>query len=307
MVSDEPSSSSVVSSCLPLHHALAEEVREAATAAANLVDNLADKFSEDTSKGLSLLELKNHVMLDYLANLSQVMLAKASGRRLEGSGAVERLVTDRTVLEKLRPIEQKLKYQIGKALKVAEGGEIRPDDPLHFKANPSALVGKLDDEGDDSDEEEDEAGGDDGEEGKDKKYVAPKHVPAYYDEDVSKEDREREAEGRRKKQQLSRGLIEDLKRQHLETPEEIYEQEDVMRKKNVQAIKERIRYEEENFMRLPLTKKQKHARRQMSTVGTLADEVTSFGRSHFSEASKGRKRKSGGGFKKGSAKKKFRK
>ena len=40
-------------------------------------------------------------------------------------------------------------------------------------------------------------------------------------------------------------------------------------------------------MRLPLTKKQKHSRRQMSTVGTLADEVTGFGRSHFSDSSKG--------------------
>ena len=110
----DPSSSSVVSSDLPLHHALAEEVREAAEAAANLVDNVAaDKFSEETaSKGLSLLELKNHVMLDYLSNLASVMLSKASGRRLEGSAAVERLVADRTVLEKLRPLEQKLKYQI---------------------------------------------------------------------------------------------------------------------------------------------------------------------------------------------------
>ncbi len=37
------------------------------------------------------------------------MLRKCAGRRVEGQAAVERLVTNRTVLEKIRPIEQKLK------------------------------------------------------------------------------------------------------------------------------------------------------------------------------------------------------
>ena len=45
--------------------------------------------------------------------------------------------------------------------------------------------------------------------------------------------KEAEEAKRRKKQQLSKAMIEDLKRQHLDTPEEVFEREDVMRKKQV--------------------------------------------------------------------------
>lgn len=292
-----------VASDVPLHLSLAVDVQNDAKAAAALIHNLNDKIAEeDTSKGLSFLELKNTLMTDYLCNLSQVLLLKASGKKLEGSKAIERLVTNRTVLEKMRPIEQKLKYQINKAIKVADSGEIKANDPMHFKANPSALVSKLGEE-EEEEEDDEEEGGDKKKTGK---YVVPKHVPAYFDEDLSKEDLAKQSETKQKKQMLSQGLIEDLKRQHLETPEEVYEQEDVMKKRHIQEMKERIRYEEDNFLRLPMSKKAKHARRQMSTVGTIGDEVTSFGLNYFSDKKEGGKKRKRG-FKKGSAKKKFRK
>merc|ERR1719225_1209211 len=160
-------------------------------------------------------------MLEYLTNLSYVALRKTEGMKIENDPAIERLVTNRTVLEKIRPIEQKLKYQIDKAVKVADTGQVSATDPMNFKANPAALVSKLGD-GDD-DEEEDDGEGADTKEGvrsgkKGGKYVVPKNVPAYYEE-------ERDS------------------------------REAVMRKKQVHAAREKARFEEEHFMRLPLTKK----------------------------------------------------
>ena len=51
-------------------------------------------------------------MVDYLSNLTYVMLRKSFGQSLEDDPSIERLVENRTVLEKMRPIEKKLKYQV---------------------------------------------------------------------------------------------------------------------------------------------------------------------------------------------------
>lgn len=73
------------------------------------------------------------------------------------------------------------------------------------------------------------------------------------------------------------------------------------------------RFEEENFMRLPTSKKDKQDRRKRSsamTIGNLGDEVThDFGKSNFDGAAgPSRKRKGGSrGNKKSSKRKKFRK
>ena len=49
----------------------------------------------------------------------------------------------RTILEKMRPVEHKLKYQIEKLLKLAAGGKLGENDPLQFKANPNNLMSKV--------------------------------------------------------------------------------------------------------------------------------------------------------------------
>jgi len=51
-------------------------------------------------------------MLDYMTNLTYLMLRKSFGKSIENEPSVLRLVENRTVLEKMRPIEKKLKYQV---------------------------------------------------------------------------------------------------------------------------------------------------------------------------------------------------
>jgi U3 small nucleolar ribonucleoprotein protein LCP5 len=51
-------------------------------------------------------------MVDYMTNLTYVMLRKSFGKAIENDPSIERLVEARTIMEKMRPIEKKLKYQV---------------------------------------------------------------------------------------------------------------------------------------------------------------------------------------------------
>ena len=299
---------------------LASEVTHKSNEASLILSELNEKISCDTEgggdkimtkNGLGFLELKNLVMLEYVSDLTLLLLMKSRGKKIEGAKAIERIVENRTVLEKMRPIEKKLKYQIDKYIKVAEsGGKIRPEDPIHFKPNPAALAAD-DESADESDQDLDAI---QNEKTSNQLYRAPKNIPALCEDDAnSKREAEMEERASSKKRTLSKSLLDDLRRQHLDTPEEEYHQSDTLKAKHVAMLKERTRYEEDNFMRLPqMSKKEKHklGRRSMMTMGNVADEVTYFGKNNFynkPQESKGGKRKHSGmskGGKKGG--KKFR-
>ena len=82
-------------------------------------------------------------MLSYLQNLTFLMLKKASGASIENDPATLRIVETRTVLERMRPIEIKLKYHIDKLIKasVTDSKTASSDqqDPLSFRPNPDQV------------------------------------------------------------------------------------------------------------------------------------------------------------------------
>jgi len=266
-----------------LHKEVIEAVTKDAKAATASVEALINKIKSgpDTTKGISFLQMKNSLLLEYISNLSYLMLRKTYGKKIEGESAIERLVKLRTVLEKIRPIDQKMRYQVDKLVSIAESGHIGEDDPLMFKANPDNLLSKQDDdEEEDSDEE-----GNEGVKKSDQKYVAPKNIPRHFDGDKTTEEKEEEKEAAAKKHRISKSLIDDLKRQHLDTPEEVHYTQDIQKTKFINDEKERTRYEEENFIRLPVSKEDNHKRRvAMSTIGSIGNDITSFGSSSFNDS-----------------------
>ena len=58
----------------------------------------------------------------YVINLVELMLHKTQGKKIMQDPCVDRLVEIRTVLEKIRPLDQKLRYQIDKLIKTANTG-----------------------------------------------------------------------------------------------------------------------------------------------------------------------------------------
>jgi len=65
-----------------------------------------------TADGISYLDTKYLLMLSYCSSIVFYLLLKAEGRPVKDHPVIERLVEIRLYLEKLRPIDKKLQYQV---------------------------------------------------------------------------------------------------------------------------------------------------------------------------------------------------
>ncbi|KAG0044589.1 hypothetical protein BGZ83_010178 [Gryganskiella cystojenkinii] len=215
----------------------------------------------DTSKGLSFLEVKYHILLEYITNLSMIMYRKLNGESIQDHGAVMSLIEQRTILEKMKPVEQKLKYQIDKLVRAAVVGQQEGEaqmnageaDPLAFKPNPKNLV--LDNAGNDEDEEE---GENDEESGKTGLYRAPKMAPVHFEEDSSAAAKRLKYQARLQARAAKSRVMKDLVSEFDDRPEEMSLSNDGVHYGMGMDDKQRERenYEEENFTRTMLSKKE---------------------------------------------------
>jgi U3 small nucleolar ribonucleoprotein protein LCP5 len=119
------------------------------------------------SEGISLLDIKNDLLLSYLQNLVFLVVLKLRNGFSEGaddiaSDVVKKLVELRVYLERgVRPLESKLKYQIDKVVRAAEEADRRNAQKAIAKQKPQkpttkALAGDVSDEFDSDNEESDE-------------------------------------------------------------------------------------------------------------------------------------------------------
>ncbi|KAF5273629.1 hypothetical protein FQR65_LT04628 [Abscondita terminalis] len=268
---------------LPQALILLNEMNVSAQHVASLVDNMIDRVRKgeiSTDQGLSFLEMKYHMLLSYLINLTYVVLRKCSGEKIEGDPCIDRLIEIRTVLEKIRPIDRKLKYQIDKLVKTAATGT-NSNDPTSFKANPENLLGQPENE---SGEESDISDSKEKEKVKSGIYVPPKLSAVHFIDDTAQE-RNKRAQERTKRMALSSSIMQDLREEYLDTPIEVSQGSRAQQILTKQQ-QERQEFEEEYFTRLPLTKADKHARRQLTTLGTLGGEVTNFGSERSGKSNK---------------------
>lgn len=138
-----------------------------------LLDTISSALSSSSSclptsvplapNGLSLLNLKNSLLLSYIQNLSLLIYSKLDSptftlQNPECQGIIWSLIEDRVHLEKgVTPLETKIGYHIRKLIRSAESqttaaaaGSTTRDDGLRFKPNPSALVSATPDAADDT-------------------------------------------------------------------------------------------------------------------------------------------------------------
>ncbi|TPX67850.1 hypothetical protein SpCBS45565_g03427 [Spizellomyces sp. 'palustris'] len=224
-----------------------------------------------TSNGVSLLEVKVHSILSYLTNLAFYLLLKLHGHSPQNHEAISNLVELRIVLEKIKPLEQKLKYQIDKLVKAATMHEDQQNvagpvsalqDPLAFKPNPAAMVSSatIDTTGG-----QDETGG---------VYRPPKLAPMHFDEQGSRTKTGRLTQAAKEKASRSR-LLRDLRSQYDDRPEEMtaegtgYGAHEVSASKQDEKWAERERFEEENFIRLNMTREDKRMAANLRKKGAL--------------------------------------
>lgn len=227
-----------------------------------------------TCEGISFLELKNHLLLSYCMNLAFYFYLKADGRRVKDHPVIGKLVELRLYMDKMKPIEQKLKYQIDKLVKLAVTGEdLSAADPLSFKAHPSNFVldeneeagskqsttskTKSNDDEDFANSSEEEASG---------LYRAPRIAPVPYDEEPDADARRRKAADRARQRAGSSRLMDDLMQEVVNMPEEVVDAGNmrVAGAKRDHEWEERIRAEEEMMVRLPVSRKDKKKMREQT-------------------------------------------
>ena len=73
-----------------------------------------------TAEGISYLEAKHLLLLHYCINIVFYLLLKAEGRPVRDHPVIARLLELRAYLEKIRPIDKKLQYQMDKLLLAAQ-------------------------------------------------------------------------------------------------------------------------------------------------------------------------------------------
>ncbi|KAJ1963001.1 hypothetical protein GGI12_002309 [Dipsacomyces acuminosporus] len=280
---------SLVDKRLDILRTQADQVRE-------LVDKLKQRVDEGeltTGNGISFLEVKHHTMLSYITNLVYFTLLKLHGKQIESHPVIRQLVEDRTVLEKMKPLEQRLKYQIDKLLRGAvvssEGGAVKrqskpklattedPEamevvddsaklaaamlsedalaDPSAFKPNPAGMAKDM--------LEEDELAISSG------VYRAPKQVPVHYEEEGNLKAKRERAEQRMMERAARSRLVRDLMTEYDDRPEmhtATGNSSVGIRDSRLQNMAEdKTRYEESNFTRLTVSKKDRKGMRSAFT------------------------------------------
>ncbi|KAF9234023.1 hypothetical protein BU15DRAFT_79477 [Melanogaster broomeanus] len=257
-----------------------------------LIQSLRERQSStdqmDTSDGISLLSLKHHLMLFYLQSLVLLSSRRAAGDSLQnrapaslpfsavdrsarGAGLgdrVDSMIEGRVVLEKVKVLESRMRYQIEKLVRIADDASKNvADDPLAFRPNPQSLVDN--DQGSDAESDKDQ---NEDEGNRDGIYRPPKLAPMPYAETAG--------DKRSKRQPIPKALSalihQDPSRPHVESTSGLGSMPAFTsdRAREVQRMTE---FEEDNFTRLVMKKKDMRRRKQDEEDLALGGTASSHG------------------------------
>eukprot|EP01018_Ginkgo_biloba_P040155 Gb_36096 [translate_table: standard] len=261
--------------------ALLLEMKEGLDQIRSKVLLLIQKVKENkyaTKDGITYLEVKHLLLLSYCQSIVYYLLRKAEGSSVQGHPVINCLIEIRLFLEKIRPIDKKLQYQIEKLSKVAniapikgssnkneENSVVDKEDALKYRPNPDMLVSKLDQAAQDG-------------EGV---YRPPMFAPTAMDEEKSSKNKRLEL--RKQKETLRKAsrsaFVKELANDLEGKPEEVREivgaeSKEMLRERS--KLEDRSRQEEELFTRVPLSriekKKLKHIKRSRNGLLGMIDD-----------------------------------
>ncbi|KIJ44197.1 hypothetical protein M422DRAFT_47316 [Sphaerobolus stellatus SS14] len=246
-----------------------QEMTRSITNTRSAIQSLVNDSDIDIKDGISLLSLKHQLVLSYAQSLTLLaahrlvghslksrtrppepfMASQRSVRGSEGGDLVDTVIEDRLVLDKVKQLESKMRYQIEKLVRLAEEDAAKADiDVVNaFRPNPENLADNAQSDSEDEDEKVEEAdrGG---------VYRPPKLAPMPYTETKTKTKR---------KAAVPAGLAAlahlDGHNPHAESTSGLGAAPSMAssRAKELASI---TQYEEENMTRLMMTKKESRRR-----------------------------------------------
>jgi len=211
------------------------------------------------------MDMKNQLLLSYLVGLTYYLLLKARGAPVRDHPVALRLMWLRTLLEKLKPVDQRLQYQMNKLLQAAEAKpDLSKDKAVDPRAmRPGELATTVDDEDDDDEgEEPDRRNSNEDEDGI---YRPPRIAQVEYTGDhvSSKEKAERDFE-RQKRRFDNSDMMRSLREEFTDAPAEIHgEQRSNAHDKAHRKMMEQEEYEAENMVRLRSTRDEKKEKQRL--------------------------------------------
>ncbi|KAJ1513652.1 hypothetical protein HMI56_002033 [Coelomomyces lativittatus] len=215
-----------------------------------------------TDKGLSLFQIKNDCLLTYLTGLAHVICSKIEGQTLVQHPVVPLLIQMRITLEKIKPIESKLKYRIDKLLSSVSSKSKPIPDALSHKPNLAAFQDTSSGEEDDEDEEEEKERMRKSNTLTDstltQRYRPPKQLSVPYTDSKHGQPK-----------RISKNIVKELQEEFSEAPETMIEAPETLDT----TYQARERFEEDNFVRLTVSKKEKQ---KFKKPKTMRNELKTF-------------------------------
>lgn len=230
-----------------------------------VLEKVRSKQVDSTAEGMSYLEMKYNLLLTYCQFLSVFITLKLEGKPVKDHPVINRLLHIKTLLERLRPLDLKLQYQIEKLVRTAALAEVTNNeeqpkqsattekakptiDALQYKPNIENLMESAGSE--QSEEEEDEAPSK-----KKDVFKAAKLNPVLYEDKQTKKQRREELFQRKKASNSD--YVNELRREIYDLPEEVHlggmasQESKFAREQDVIE-----KYELENYKRVQFTKKE---------------------------------------------------
>lgn len=233
------------------------------------------------AEGLEFIEAKTETLIGYLTNLSFYMVLKATPGAEIPTSLFEQLFKQRWLLQRARPLDQRMSYSIEKLLK-----EWKTPDAARA-ATPGTLRTTVCADASRSDETPTE---------EQKLYKAPRFQAVEAPTKVTKNDKlEKQVE--RKRQRFEQGeMMRELREEFVDAPIEVGGSGGAAGSLELEALERKAahktRYEEDNFMRLMPTRKD---RKENKRLRALKDKSQSAGVASLEDISDISKLVSGGG------------
>lgn len=250
----------------------------------NTIQDELDHREEDLKDGLSFLDMKNDTLLSYMIDVCNIVLRKVRGESIEDHGSVKRCIEYRVILEKIKAIDQKLAYQLNKLITLPDDAEVEDQ-----RIDVRNLNINLDINSDDNDEKPTASGTDDSQDDSTSDDDEPDSEENEDDEDEDEqqgvEEGEDDSGGKRtsvREPKSSGGVYKPPKlRSVAYTEEGEFNRGNKGRRRNYDEFykddtgevideyqrdddPERIRFEEDNYTRLP-DENPKKAKRKLRT------------------------------------------
>jgi len=255
---------------------LLKTIKESTGELIEKIDSLTEFVEKgDNDNGMALLGIKNECMAHYLTDLVTLAQSQLNGEQIEGNVVIDRLIEQRVTMERIRPLEDKMRYRIEKLTALAQGN-VKKDDPINLRPD----VDNLESSSDEDDEEEEAT-----EVGKKSRQDKPKiykidktKLRPMLPPDSAQTAADRALE-RTKKRALGSSVIREITREAGDEPEQLQTnelfQDDKMGRRRI-AEEARIKESEEsNFIRINRKKGDRHKERDAMRKSGFTN-LTSF-------------------------------